>query len=84
MGEDHPVTQRFIDDATGEIITEGRSYQVGIHYESDKPQEPLDFCNLDDMLDTIRAALESKSRPPLQIIVRSWEHIKPTPRSWQS
>lgn len=77
------MTSRFIDDKTGEIIGDGRSFQIGVHYGDDQPNEPLDFRNLEDVLDVIREALKDSGKPPLQIIVRSWTHMPTMKRSRQ-
>jgi hypothetical protein len=75
--------QRFVDDRTGEVIYEGRSFQVGI-YDGSEPVEARDYVNIDDALAVMREALTAdRPRPPLQIVVRTWEHGKPIKASWK-
>lgn len=70
------MTLRYLDDHTGVIISIGRSFQVGIYLGDGDPRDALDFVNVDDMLAVVRQALtEKRARPPLQIIVRTIEHI---------
>lgn len=77
------MTKRPVDDATGEIITQGRSFEIGLYYGDDIPQQSMDFENIDDLLRVIRIALtKTRASPPLQIVVRSWEHISDPYTSW--
>jgi nucleoside-diphosphate-sugar epimerase len=78
------MSQRFVDDKTGLIITADRSYQVGMAYGDDEPREPRDFESLEDLINCIRKALANpKSKPPLQIIVRTWQHSPTIQASWE-
>jgi hypothetical protein len=78
--------QRPIDDATGQIIDQGRSFAIGIYTGDDQPAEERDYVNVEDLIAVLREALACKRpRPPLQIIVKTWSHYKagdPRP-SWQ-
>lgn len=80
------MSKKIHDDATGLVIDSGRSYQIGIHYGDDDPKHALDYANIEDLLNVIREALTTpRSKPPLQIIVMTWEHFTPSdPRpEWQ-
>lgn len=80
------MSQRFVDDATGEIIRDGRSWSIGIYHGEDRPYEARDYTNIDDVMEIIREALTGeRPRPPLQIVVQTITHMELTdPRpEWQ-
>jgi hypothetical protein len=77
------MSQRFVDDKTGLIITADRSYQVGI-YCGDETQEARDFESIEDLLNCIRNALSKPGgRLPLAITVRTWTHLPHNQASWE-
>jgi len=69
------MSQGFIDDITGRVIKEGRSYRLETYYGSgDMVKDVVEF---DDLIELLREVLTGEEPAmPLQITVQTWTHGK--------
>lgn len=70
------MTQRYIDDVTGEIISTGRAFRIqpqGGGYSGSI--DTIDVQDVDQVLAIVRDKLAGKNQsPPVEIVVQSWTH----------
>lgn len=70
------MTQRYIDDVTGEIISTGRAFRIQPQGGSFSGGDTIDVQDVDQALAIVRDKLSAKNQsPPVEIIVQSWTHV---------
>jgi hypothetical protein len=70
------MTQRYIDDVTGEIIATGRAFRIQPQGGSFSGVDTIDVQDVDQVLAIVRDKLTGKNQsPPVEIVVQSWTHM---------
>lgn len=77
------MTQRYIDDVTGEIIEEGRSYRLQGPGGSYRDGGTIDVKDPEQLLAIVRDQITDKrSSAPFEVLVQTWEHL-PLPTAYR-